>query len=159
MEDLKKLLNSKEITNEAKNSAILHLVKEINKYDSSIECKIKEELINLSKFKYYLSEEECIELYEMYKSKSKEPIYTIQEIYQILHNNSLTIEKEGYYNKHILVSLIYSYLYENGKYIMQISQYMNKNKIVICYHLSLEKIQIFLNENKDNSCLKELFYY
>ena len=60
-----------------KNSAILHLVKEINKYDSSIECKIKEELINLSKFKYYLSEEECIELYEMYKSKSKEGIYTI----------------------------------------------------------------------------------
>lgn len=33
---------------------------------------------------------------------------------------------------------------------------MNKNKIVICYHLSLEKIQTFLNENKDNSCLKEL---
>lgn len=43
MEGLKELLNSKEITGEAKNSAILHLVKEINKYDSSIECKIKEE--------------------------------------------------------------------------------------------------------------------
>ena len=37
MEDLKKLLNSREITNEAKNSAFLHLVKEIDKYDSSIE--------------------------------------------------------------------------------------------------------------------------
>ena len=159
MGHLKEILSSKNITDETKNSLIVSLVDEIKKYDPSIKDKVEDELVGLSKYKFYISEEECVEIYNMYKEKYKDSsLYTINEIEQVLQNNNLPNDKADYFNKYALVSVIYSYLFENGKYITQISQYLSKNKIIVCYNLSVEKIQSLINEGNDNAYFKQVIY-